>query len=99
VEARELILRPLTYVRGERSNRARIVVFQLRKCLQIALCRRIFVLAHLQRLVCTKSFRFPSQYEIPDRSPSEMLRLRSEVCTQDQALMEALEAALRQKES
>jgi hypothetical protein len=38
VKTRELILRPLTYVRRERSNRAGIITLQLRKCFHVALC-------------------------------------------------------------
>ena len=85
MKARELIVRPFTYMHRERGDRARIIALQFRKCFQVAVCRGIFVLAYLQRLKRTKTLRFTPKHEVTNWATTKTLRLGSKFCTDTNA--------------
>jgi hypothetical protein len=83
VKAGKLIIRSLTNMRCKCHECAGIARFQFGKCLQITLCRRIFVLFRPQRLEGPKSFRSAPQQKVSHRTAPEVLYLCREDCADD----------------
>src|SRR5215467_6776115 len=81
VEAGKLIIRSFTNMRGEGGDGAGIARFQFGKCLEITLCRSVFVLFRPQRLEGANGFRAAPQQKVPHRTAPEVIHL----CREDRA--------------
>ena len=90
MKAGKLIIRSLTNMRCKCRDCAGIARFQFGKCLQITLCRGIFVLFRPQRLEGTKGFRSAPQQKVSHRTAPEVLYLCREDCADANAGAELL---------
>ena len=75
VEAGKLIISALTNMPGECRNCAGVACFQFGKCLQITLCRGIFVLVDPKGLEGAQGLRPAPQQKVPHRTTAEVLYL------------------------